>query len=136
MKAVLVDTGPLVALLDAGDADHERCVEVTRHLSAELVTTWPVVTEAMYMLGVAPAGQDALLGKIEGGDVQVADFTAADIPAVRLLMRKYQDLPMDFADASLVRVAQRDGLDTVFTLDRTDFRVYRRLGHRPFRVIP
>ncbi|MDR5694930.1 MAG: PIN domain-containing protein [Armatimonadota bacterium] len=136
MRQILVDTGPLVALLDAGDEDHERCVEVAKRLRAELITTWPVMTEALYLLAGVPEGQDALLGKVETGELQVAELTIEDVPVVRLLMRKYQDLPMDFADASLVRVAQRDGLGTIFTLDRRDFQVYRRDGRRAFRLLP
>lgn len=131
---LLVDTGPLVALLDEGDVVHRRIVKAMRRIREPLLTTWPVVTEAIYMLGDLHQAQDALLSKIEVGDLAIADLTAADAPAMRRLMAKYGDLPMDFADASLVRVAERDGLDRVFTLDR-DFRVYRRDGG-VFQIIP
>lgn len=136
MKAVLIDTGPIVALIDRGDADHTPCVQQTKQLRGSLLSTWPVITEAMYLLADVPEGQDALLGKVESGDIEIAALTAEDVAPMRQLIRKYQDLPMDFADASVVRVAQRDGLDTVFTLYRTDFQVYRRDRGRPFRIIP
>lgn len=136
MNRTLIDTGPLVAVLDADDGDHKRCTAAARQLRGELWTTWPVITEGMYLLTDAPAGQDALLQKIEAGDLIVADLGAEDLPWLRALMRKYKDLPIDFADASLVRVAQRENLDTIFTLDRRDFQVYRRDGRRPFRIVP
>lgn len=134
MKITLVDTGPLVALIDADDGDHQRCVEASRRLRSALFTTWPVLTEAMYLLSGGPAGQDALLSVVENGDVTVADLDAGDVPVLRALLRRYRDLPMDFADASLVCVAQRERILQVFTLDR-DFSVYR-VGRRPFVTLP
>ncbi len=88
MRRVLVDTGPLVALLDAGDKDHKRCVEAAKRLRAEIVTTWPVITEALSFLADEPTGQDALLEKAEVGDLHVAELTVGDVPLVRLLMRE------------------------------------------------
>jgi predicted nucleic acid-binding protein len=132
---VLVDTGPLVALIDRGDRAHGRCVAAAKALRRGLTTTWPVITEALYMLADGPAGQNALLAEIEAGDLLVADLRADDVPSMRALMEKYADLPMDFADASLVAVAQREGLETVFTLDR-HFRLYRRDGRQSFKVVP
>jgi len=135
MKPVLIDTGPLVALIDAGDADHARCAAAAKALRGDLVTTWPAVTEAMYLLAGAPAGQDALLEQVEAGSLAVAELSSQDVPAIRSLMKKYQDLPMDFADASLVTVAGRDSIHEVFTLDR-HFRTYRLPRGRTFVVIP
>lgn len=135
MRRTLVDTGPLVALIDRGDADHERCVAVARRLRGELVTVWPVITEAAYLLADVPDAQDALLAKVETQDLVVADLTAADVPSIRALMRKYGDLPMDLADAALVRIAAREGINEVFTLDR-HFRTYRGARGRPFVVKP
>lgn len=106
MKRTLVDTGPLVAPLDEGDGDHRRCVAAAKRLRGELIATWPVITEAMYLFGEAPTGQEALLGTLEVGNLQVAELSARDAPAIRVLMRTCRDQPMDFADASLVRVAE------------------------------
>lgn len=136
MKRTLIDTGPLVALIDAGDADHEGCVAAAKQVRGDLVTTWPVITEAMYLLAHAPAGQDALLGKVESRELIIAAVSADDIPGVRALMRKYRDQPMDFADASLVRIAEREGIAEAFTLDRRDFSIYRLPRARRFRIIP
>ena len=135
MKPILVDTGVLVALLDRGDTEHRRCVIALKDLRAPLLTSWPVVTETMYLLGDVHGAQDALLRWIEAGAPGVEDLGVEDIPSVRAMMRKYRDVPMDFADASLVSLAQRLGIDIVFTLDR-DFDTYRLDGRRRFRTIP
>ncbi len=135
MTQILLDTGPLVALLDAGDQDHARCVAAAQRLRGELVTTWPVVTEAMYLLLGAPGAPERVLELLETGAVRLASLDAADVPALRRLMRRYASLPMDLADASVVRVAERDGAFDVFTLDR-DFRVYRIARGQAFTIIP
>ena len=136
MRQILIDTGPLVALLDAGDRDHRRCVQVAKRLSGELVTTWPVLTEAVYLLADTPKAQDALLAKVEGGSVRIAMLEAGDAREMRVLMRRYGDLPMDLADASLVRVADREDIRQVFTLDRRDFGIYRTARGRPLAILP
>ena len=134
--AVLVDTGPIVAVFDEDDADHETCLEVMRSIRCPLITIWPVITEAMYLLAPSPQTQDRLWEFIVRGSLTLAEITKEDAPRMRQLMRKYGDLPMDLADAALVRVAERESLRTVFTLDRSDFRVYVPLHIRAFRLLP
>ena len=136
MPAVLVDTGPLVALLDRSDPYHLSCQESLSSLDDSLVTVWPVLTEAMYLLRAYWQAQDALWEMIESGAVQIVSLGIDDIPRMRELMRKYRDLPMDLADAGLVRVAERERLRRIFTLDRRDFQVYRpsRIGR--FTILP
>jgi predicted nucleic acid-binding protein len=133
---ILVDAGPMVALLSRGDQHHARCVSALRRLTGPLCTVWPAVTEAMFLLGDRPAAQAALSRKLESAAIALAPLDARDVPRIRELMEKYADLPMDFTDAALVRVAERDGIDTVFTVDRRDFAVYRLSGRRRFRVVP
>ena len=134
--AVLVDTGPLVAIFDRGDAHHTRCVEILRGIRTPLITVWPVLTEAMYLLSFSWQSQDDLWESVERGGLRITDFTAADVTRIRSLMRKYRDRPMDLADAALVRVAERDRLRTVFTLDHEDFRIYRPAPGKTFSLIP
>ncbi len=132
MSGVLVDTGPLVAIVDESDKDHHRCVNVVKRLVDPLVTTWPVLTEAMYLLGQTKnpvEAQDALLATLDRQVVVIADVNLGDVPRLRALIRKYRDLPMDLADATLVRLAERDNIRQVFTLDRRDFELYR-IGRR------
>lgn len=133
----MTDTGPLVALIDAGERDHELCREAVRHLSAPMVTTWPVLTEAMYLLGDAGGwrGQRALWAMLERETLVVVDLQAADVARARALMEKYSDAPMDIADATLVAVAEARGLKRVFTLD-SDFGVYRFRGREAFELVP
>ena len=134
--AVLVDTGPLVALFDRDDAHHTRCVEALKGVRGPLLTVWPVLTEAAYFLSFSIEAQERLWELVERGGLRIADLDAGDIPRIRSLMRKYRDRPMDLADAALVRVAERDHLRTVFTLDHEDFRIYRPAPGKAFSLIP
>ena len=95
----------------------------------------PVVTEAMYLLGFSTEAQDELWSLLESGRLHLLGLDASDAPRMRALMRKYRDLPMDLAHASLVAVAERDG-PTRFTLDRRDFGVYRPAKLGRFSIIP
>jgi predicted nucleic acid-binding protein len=131
----LIDAGPLVALLHRDDQDHARCINALKKLRTGLATTWPPLTEAMYLLSFSAQAQDALLEMVERGALQILPVEEADIPRVRVLMRKYRDLPMDLADATLVHVAEREGIQYVFTLDRRDFTTYR-IGRRAFTIVP
>ena len=136
MPAVLVDTGPLVALLDRSDPDHVACQETLSSLNDSMVSVWPVITEAMYMLRAYGQAQEALWEMIEAGAVEILPLGVDDVPRMKELMSKYRDLPMDLADAALVRVAERERLRRIFTLDRRDFQIYRpsRIGR--FVILP
>jgi hypothetical protein len=94
------------------------------------------VTEAMYLLGFSVDAQCALLEMIERGMLQILSLEVEDFPGIRKLMRQYADLPMDFADATLVQVAKRHGIEQIFTLDRRDFSVYRLRRGKAFTIIP
>jgi len=133
---ILVETGPLVALIHEDDDLHPRCKEVLLSLRDSLATVWPVLTEAMYLLNFSWEAQSALWEMVEAGAVEILPLGNNDIPRMKELMRKYRDLPMDLADAALVRVAERERLRRIFTLDRRDFQVYRpsRLGR--FAILP
>lgn len=136
MPGVLVDAGPLVALLNRGDARHDECVNAMRGLSDPLVTVWPAFTEAMYLLGRSWRAQEALWSRLETGALTLAPLDAGDATRMRALMEKYRDLPMDFADAALVHVAERDDVTRIFTLDRRHFTVYRPGRRRRFAIVP
>jgi uncharacterized protein len=133
----LTDAGPLIALIDAGEPDHERCRAVLSELQLPLVTTWPAFTEAMYLLGRAGGwpGQEALWRLVLRDDLELAAASSeANRRAVRL-MERYADRPMDLADATLVALAEERGLKRIFTLD-ADFHIYRLHGRGRFEVIP
>ena len=135
-RAVLVDAGPLVALLDRGDAHHDECLAALRRIEEPLVTVWPAFTEAMYLLNFPGAGQMALWDLVETGALRLAPLDELDVPRLRALMTKYRDLPMDLADAALVRVAEREKVPRIFTLDRRHFRLYRPAGIGAFSLLP
>jgi predicted nucleic acid-binding protein len=94
-------------------------------LRSPLLTVWPVITETIYLLSFSGPAQDALWEWFKRGALNIAELSGIDIPRIQELMKKYRDLPMDLADAALVRVAERDKLRSLFTLDFHDFRLYR-----------
>jgi hypothetical protein len=133
---ILVDAGPLVALIHRDDRHHHACSEVLRTLTEPLATVWPAFTEAAYLLGFSWAAQDALWEFVGRGALAFLPLDKQDAPRMRELMARYREVPMDLADAALVRVAEREGLDRIFTLDRRDFSVYRLEGGESLALIP
>lgn len=133
----LCDAGPLVALIDSEDKNHQACVAVLPILSSPLLTTWPCLTEAMYLVGRHGGyrDQEKLWQLVEAGTVAVHSTSDAEQRRMRTLMQKYQNVPMDMADASIVAAAEALGLSQVFTTD-TDFYVYRIGDKKPFEVVP
>lgn len=134
---ILIDTGPLVALLDADDGNHAKVVAMTKNLPAEpLLTTWPCFTEAIYLLGaIGGFRYQSTLWKLQSeGRMVLHDLTTIEITRIKVLMEKYQDTPMDLADASLMAVAESRLLRRIFTLD-SDFYVYRLADGSSLEVI-
>lgn len=133
----LTDAGPLIALIDAGEPEHERCKAAIEELPFPLVTTWPAFTEAICLLGRAAGwpGQDALWRMVRRRALALAELGEDLTLRSAELMHRYSDHPMDLADATLVAVAEAKGLHTIFTLD-SDFMAYRLRGGRHLQVIP
>lgn len=135
---ILTDTGPLVALVDRNDGNHKVCTDAAKTLPrVPLLSTWPCLTETMYFLGKTGGfiGQNKL-GKLRtSGQLVLHELTPQETDRVAVLMEKYQDRPMDLADASLIAVAETRSLKQVFTLD-TDFRFYRLADGSVLDVIP
>jgi len=125
VRAVLVDAGPLVALIEPTDRHHDAAVSTLKGLKDPLFTVWPAFTEAMYLLSGSSRSQDALWGMLDAGGLDFADLTSEDAPRMRDLMQTYRDQPMDLTDAALICVAGREGLRQIFTFDRRHFEVYR-----------
>jgi predicted nucleic acid-binding protein len=132
---VLVDASALIALLDEDDAAHEQCVEALKHIRDPLATVWPALTEAMHLLAESPRGPEALCDMVSDGVLKLLLLGARDMNRIKELMQKYRDLPMDFADAALVRVAERDSLVRILTFD-SHFEVYRLPRRTKFSVLP
>jgi hypothetical protein len=130
-RNVLADSGPLFALIHAGDPDHARAVRFAGSYTGLLTTTWPVVTKVAYLLDrYARRGVDKLLGMVLDGQLLVADLDARDAEYMRRLTARYDG--MDLADASLVAIGERLGVLDVITLDRRDFSRYRTRNRRAF----
>ena len=136
MTTWLVDTGPLVAYLDSSDASHEEVVQSWDPFSGRVATTSAVITEAMHFVSSDPNGPRALADLISASGIEVFDLCAApELREAALLMEKYSDTPMDFADASLVLLGEALSTGNVLTLDRRGFRTYRTRRNRPFNLV-
>ncbi len=135
MRPALLDAGPLVALLDAADPEHDRVVTVFASWRGRLLTTGAVVNEAFHLLRYASSGAEKLVEFLEQTRTTVVDvFGFDDLRRIALMMKKYADCPMDFADATLVLLAEDREHETVLTLDERGFRAYRFRGSRRFRL--
>ena len=135
---MLTDTGPLIALLDKADSSHARCVAAGQQLRAgPMETTWPCFTEAMYLLGAVGGFryQEQLWRLRSTGHLVLLDIAPSGIDLMAELMAKYEDTPMDLADASLVAVAETRSDRRLFTLDG-HFRIYRFADGSAFQLIP
>jgi len=136
MRRVLVDTGPLVAILSSVDQHHATCVETLRHLPGPLLCCWPVITEAAWLLRAYPRAVQHILRSTESGFLELLSLAGTEAKGIAEVMKTYQDIQPQLADAALVYLADREGIDTIFTLDRRDFSVYRSTRKRPFRIVP
>ena len=133
---ILIDAGPLVALISASDRHHVSCRSALLRIEEPMATVWPAFTEAMYLLRGSRPAQSVLWQMVLRETISFMPLTVDDAPRMRELMEKYHDLPMDLADAALVCVAERERITRIFTLDRRDFTVYRPLGIGRFSILP
>ncbi len=133
---VLVDTGPLVSIHRSADEHHERCVETLQQIAPPLLTSWLVIAEAAYLLRDSAAAVERLLHGPEIGIFQILSLGDDDLRPMSALVRKYRNLGPQLADVSLVHLAGRESIDTVFTLDRRDFQVYSAAGNKRLRLLP
>jgi uncharacterized protein len=136
MRRVLVDTGPLVAILSPDDAHHERCVSELHKMPKPLLSCWPVITEAAWLLRKSPRAVGQLLSNTDGNFLALLPLTGKEGLAIAELMKRYEDLRPQLADAALVYLAGRERIRTIFTLDQRDFSVYRGNGKRSFEIVP
>jgi hypothetical protein len=135
-RSVLVDTGPIVAILLADDQYHGVCVAALRALAAPLLTCWPVLTEAAWLLRRRPTAVDRLLGSMDAGVFRLVSLDERDLSAIGAILTKYRTLGLQIADAALLHLANRESIDTVFTLDRRDFSAFRLRNGKRLRLIP
>ena len=133
MPSIVVDAGPLIALFDRDDRHHRRAVEFVKSWRAGLITNLPVLTEATFVLRFSVEAQRDLLWWARRC-LEIDLGTASDLPRIIMLIEKYRDLPADFADVSIVAMAERLNLSQVASVD-SDFAVYRLAGKRKFENV-
>ena len=132
----LIDTGAMVALLDRSDRWHHLCVDAFQQLRLPLATSEAVLTELFHMVGDKRHEVEAAWRLVRSGAIMLVPIENSELPYIQTLMARYADCPMDFADATLVYLAKREGLSTIFTVDHADFETYRIHGRRRFRILP
>lgn len=135
MSDVLVDASALIALLDRDDAAHARCVDTLKAIRDPVATVWPALTEAMHLLADTPRGPDALCDMVSDGALALFPLEAPDLARMKQLRQTYRDLPMDFADAALVCVAERERITRMVTFDH-HFEIYRLPRRSRFTLLP
>lgn len=136
-NAALVDAGPLVAMIDRDDNHHAACNAAFKGFTLPLATVWPALSEAVFLLErISSSASQSLLEVIESGAIRLLELKSEDIPRIRELMAKYNDLPMDLADAAIVSAAERENIETIFTIDRRDFSLYRPRHVKQFKLLP
>lgn len=131
--SALADTGALLALLDEADPWHDACVDAFKGLRLPLLTSAAVLTELFHLL---ERREHRKAWGLVRPSVTVGMIGDADMESLDALMDAYADRPMDFADATLVHLATRERLSTIFTVDRADFETYRIRGRTRFRILP
>ncbi len=136
MRNILLDTGAFVALLDRGEENHERCVDFLHLFTGNIFTTEPVLTETIYLLGPSVKAKSACIEFILKGGATLVPQSTPSLERAGKLMMKYADVPMDFADATLVVLAEETGVNEVMTLDIRGFNIYRIHGKKPFTLFP
>ncbi len=132
MPSIIVDSGPLYALFNRDDRHHPAALDFVRRLQDELLTNLLVLGEVAYLLHRSTAARRDFLGWAHGA-LTIDIETVRDLPRIVALLDKYADLPADFADASLIALAERVGVSRVASVDR-DFHIYRRLGNEAINV--
>lgn len=133
---VLIDTGAILALLDERDHWHSPCLHTLRQLRFPLLTSEAVLTETFHLIRRSRTEVDAVWGLIRSETLRLASIDHLELSQINNLMNRYRDRPMDFADATLVHLAERESIQVVFTVDQNDFATYRIGGRGRFQIIP
>lgn len=135
-EPILIDTGPLVAILQATEQNHMKCVDVFQQLQRPPVTCWPVLTEAAWLLRKRVDYVVMLLQFWREEVIRVEPLDQSAAAWIMAFMYRYADQQPQIADAALMYLADSFGVNTIFTLDRRDFSIYRRTNGEPLTIIP
>lgn len=135
-QRLLIDTGPIVAILSEADEHHARCTAELANLHPPLFTCWPVVTEAQWLLRRDAKAVAGLFRAFETGLLVLLPLDESALPWFDAFLRRYHKIAPDLADAALVYLAEREGISTIFTLDQRDFSIYRYGKNRRLKILP
>ena len=135
MKAI-VDTGPWVALIDRSESMHLNSVHWLKQFSGTLYSTEAVLTEVLYLLNFSIKAQSAAIDFVVESLIEIVPSNRESLRKTKNLMRKYADLPMDYADATLVCLSMDTGILNIVTFDKKDFTIYRSQGKKKFNILP
>ena len=133
---LLLDTGAFVALVDRDEEAHGDCVAALESWTGPIATTEAVLTETLYLVGPSWRNQKKAFEFVLRGAFQLVPQSARSLRRIAVLMERYRNVPMDFADATLVALGEELETDWVFTLDRRGFSTYRLSQRQPFQIIP
>ncbi|MFZ5618595.1 MAG: type II toxin-antitoxin system VapC family toxin [Pseudomonadota bacterium] len=132
---ILIDSGPLIAAFRRSERDHQACATRLKSLGGPFATTLPVLTECFHLLAPQSEHSSRLRAFVRRGGAAIVEMASDHIDRAFDLMEEYRDLPMDFADASLIAAAEALKTRKIFTLDTRNFAIYRiRRGHRRYPV--
>jgi predicted nucleic acid-binding protein len=133
---LLLDTGALVSLLDRSQRGHREFIRFFEAWEGRVISSEAVLTEATHLLGRVFGGQKACLDFFLAGGAALVPSTPSSLRRCREIMEQYEDLPMDYADATLIVLAEEIGTNLIFTTDRRDFEIYRIGGRKSFQIKP
>jgi uncharacterized protein len=135
-RRAVADTDGLVATVRKREKAHKKCVAALKLLRPPLLTCWPVLTEVAWLLRDEPGGIRAIGGLVQSGSVRLVELDESALHWMIAFLDRYASVGAQMADAALMYVAEREGIDTVFTLDRRDFSVYRTTDGRALEIVP
>jgi len=133
---VMMDTGPWVALIDRSEERHIECVEWFKNFKGNILSSEAVLTEVLYLLNFSLRAQSAAIDFVLNGAILLVPSSLESLKRVKRLMEKYKDIPMDYADATLVSIAEDLSIPHVVSFDAEDFGIYRMSSKQPFVVLP
>ena len=134
--AGIIDTGAIIAIVDASELWHHACLDALASLPLPLLTTEAILTELFHLIAARNLSVDKAWRFVLSGAILVRPVADSDLSALQDLMARYKDRPMDFADATLVLLAARESLSVILTVDHDDFETYRIGGRKRFTVLP
>ena len=127
MQNTLIDAGPLIALFNKKDKYHEKIKELLKSYKGVLTSSWPVITEVTHMLDFSVQAQIDFLIWVNLGGIIVEDIGNEDLSRIIELSKKYSDVPMDLADASLVVMSEKYRIKEIISID-SDYYIYRTIN--------